>query len=473
MDRMVREALAAWRVPGVAVAIVRGDQVVYLKGHGVRKLGEPDPVTPDSLFQIASTSKAFTTTALAMLVEEGKISWDDPVRQHLEHFRLADPLANENVTVRDLVTHRTGMPRHDSLWYKTGLSREEVIRRLGEAKANKQFRQEYQYHNIQFLAAGELAGKVSGGTWDDFVRARIFAPLGMKNTTTRFAEATARADRAWPHRRLPDATNAAIEWVNFENVGGAGCINSSARDLAQWIRLHLGGGVFEGQRLIATKNLEETYAPQMVIRPDARGRQLLPAHTQRSYAMGWWIDHYRGQYLLTHSGSLDGFRAMVTLAPEHKLGIVVLANLGPTLLPAALSNALLDHLTGLPPRDWNAELLGVVKRHDEEDAAKKTARLTKRNAASTPTLKLASYAGSFRAPGYGVLRVNLADGALMIESLTHRAALQHYQYDTFSVASGSPTHPHPLGDEELTFRIDADGAVASVQFLNTEFRRTP
>lgn len=473
VDQLVTEALSAWRVPGVAVAIVRNGEVVYLKGHGVRQLGQPEPVTPDSLFQIASTTKAFTTAALALLVEEGKLNWDDPVRKHLEYFRLADPLANENLTIRDLVTHRTGMPRHDSFWYKTSLSREEVIRRLGEAKASKQFREEYQYQNIQFLAAGELIGKVTGSTWDDFVRRRLFEPLGMKGTTTRYAEAMARTDRAMPHRRLADNDNASIDWVNFDNVGGAGCINSSARDLAQWVRLHLGGGEVDGRRIVATKHLAETYAPHMVIRPEARARELAPASTQRTYAMGWFIDHYRGQTLLTHSGALDGFRAMVTLAPEHKLGIVVLANLGPTTLPQALSNTLVDHLTGLSPRAWNTELLAVLKRHAEEDAVKKKARTAKRAVRSRPTLLLDRYAGSYRAPGYGLLRVTESGGTLAAECLTLRTSLEHYQYDTFSVPEGSPRQPHPFGGEELVFHLDADGQVARVEFLNTEFRRVP
>lgn len=472
LDQTVRAALDAWRVPGVAVAIVRDDKVIYLKGHGVRRLGEPVPVTPDSLFQIASTTKAFTTASLAMLVEDGKIGWDDAVRRHLEYFRLSDPLANENVTIRDLVSHRTGMPRHDAFWYKTSLEREEVIRRLGEARPAKQFRQEYQYQNIQFLAAGELIGKVTGRGWDDFVRARLFEPLGMKNTTTRFAEATARADRAWPHRRLPDASNAAIDWINFENVGGAGCINSSARDLAQWVRLHLGEGQVDGRRLIAQRHLAETYTPHTVIRPDARARELAPASTQRTYAMGWFIDHYRGQTLLTHGGALDGFRALMTLAPEHKLGIVVLANLGPTALPQALTNALVDQLLGLGARDWNTELLAVVARHDEEDAAKKKARAAKRVLTSKPSLELARYAGTFRAGGYGTLTVHHSSGKLSIECLTLQAPLEHYQYDAFVGRAGSPANPHPFGDEELAFHLDADGEVASVQFLNTEFRRS-
>jgi CubicO group peptidase (beta-lactamase class C family) len=473
LDRLSRAALEAWRVPGIAVAVVQGDRVVYLKGHGVRKLGAPEPVTPDSLFEIASTTKAFTTAALAMLVEEGKLAWDDPVHQHLDYFRLSDPLANANVIVRDLVSHRTGMPRHDSLWYKTAYSREEVIRRFAGTAPTKQFRGAYQYQNIQFLAAGELIGKVTGGTWDAFVKSRLLDPLGMTRTTSRYAEATAQTDRAMPHRRLDDGQNAAIDWVNFENVGGAGCLNSSARDLAQWLRLHLGKGAVAGRKLIGEKFLAETYEPHTPMLMDTRARELAPLTTQRTYALGWFIDHYRGQTLLTHGGALDGFRAQVMLDREHSLGIVVLANLGPTSLPTALAQSLLDHIVELPARDWNTEMMATLARHDAEDKKKKREREAKRARDVRPAKALAAYAGRYRAPGYGLLEVKHDAGRLTIECLTRTAPLDHRQHDTFAVPTGDPARPHPLGGEELVFQWNADAEVASVKFLNTEFRRTP
>jgi len=473
VDAAVQAALDAWRVPGAAVAIVHNGQAVYVKGHGVRKLGAPDPVTPDSLFAIASTTKAFTTTALAQLVEQGRLQWDDPVRKHLEYFHLSDPLADANVTVRDLVTHRTGMPRHDALWYRTGLSREEVIRRLGETSPTKQFRQEYQYQNIQFLAAGELIAKVTGQSWDDFIRTRFLDPLGMKNTTSRFAQATAQAERAMPHRRLGDGATAAIDWINFENVGAAGCLNSSARDLAQWVRFHLRRGEGPAGRLLGEKFLAETYEPQTVIRPDRRGRELAPATTQRTYASGWFLDHYRGELLIDHTGSLDGFRAMVTLLPQHNLGIVVLANLGPTHLPQALTYTLIDQILALPARDWNAQLKATLKSHEDEDLRRKQEREAKRAKDTKPSHGATAYAGRYRAPGYGLLEVIHTGQGLRIECLTQSAALEHYHYDVFQARNGSAVDAHPLEGEHLAFHTNANGDVASVRFLNTEFRRVP
>jgi CubicO group peptidase (beta-lactamase class C family) len=471
-DRLTSEALAAWKSPGVAVAIVQEGKVAYLKAHGVKDKETKAPLTPDSLFEIASTSKAFTAACLAMLVDDGKIAWDDPVRKHLEYFHLADPLADANVTVRDLVCHRTGMPRHDALWYRSGLSREEVVRRIGLIPPNRQFRQEYQYQNIMFMAAGELIGRVSGQGWDGFVRDRIFAPLGMRNTTTSFGEASRNPDRAMPHRRLKDGRVERIDWIDFENVGAAGCINSSVRDLAEWVKLQLAGGTAGGRRLISEKNLRETHEPHMVIRMEQRTRELMPETSQITYALGWQIRHYRGHKLVGHTGSLDGFRAAVTLLPEHDTGIVVLANLGPTLLPQVLTNSLVDHVLGLAGRDWNERLRAVEKRHEGEDAEKKAERLAKRARDTKPSKELNAYAGRYEAPGYGELRIAEQAGALRAEMFkTLRAKLEHYHYDTFQARDGDEVNQNPLDEEQFLFRLDADGGVAGVRVLNTEFRR--
>lgn len=460
VDKLIADAMTAWKTPGVAVAIVQDDKVVYLKGHGVKELGKPEPVTPDSLFEIASTTKAFTTAALAMLVEEGKLAWDDPVRKHLEYFHLADPLADQNVTVRDLVCHRTGLPRHDALWYKTPLSREEIVRRAGGLPLNKQFRQEYQYQNIMFIAAGELIGKVAGKPWDEFVRERIFTPLAMKNTTTRYAVAVRNADRAMPHRRLKDGQVAPIEWVNFDNVGAAGCINSSARDLAEWARFQL-----------KSKTVAETHLPQMAIRPDKRGRELSPASAQVTYGLGWRIEHYRGEMLVAHAGALDGFRSSVTLVPARKLGIVILTNLGPTNLSGVLAQTLVDHAAGLPWRDWNAEIGAVVKRHESEDEQRKKDREAKRPKGTKPARELAAYAGKYTAPGYGDMTIALKDGRLTAEWLTMKAKLEHVLLETFTGKEGTELNPHPLDDEEFVFRLDGEGAVSGVRLMNQEFKR--
>src|SRR5438105_13139354 len=236
VDKMASDTMRIWQVPGLAVAIVQNDHVVYMKGFGVRELGKPDPVTPDTLFEIASTTKAFTATALAMLVDQKKLDWDDPVRKYVDYFHLADPCADSLVTVRDIVSHRTGLSRHDELWDYTEWPREKLIRSIGSVKLSKPFRSAYQYQNIMFALAGEVVASASKTPWETFVRNNIFEPLGMKNTRVSMAEWNASAHAT--AYRYDHVNNRVIPetMTDYSSIAPAGTIKSSVRDMAQWLR---------------------------------------------------------------------------------------------------------------------------------------------------------------------------------------------------------------------------------------------
>src|SRR6202022_3795027 len=269
-DKLASDTVTTWRLPGMAVAIVQNDRVIYLKGFGVKEFGKSDPVTADTLFQIGSTTKAFTTTAMAMLVDEKKLEWDDPVRMHLDYFRLADPCADSTVMLRDIVSHRTGLSRHDELWDNSPWSRDEILHRIASVKLTKPIRTTYQYNNIMFMAAGDVVASASKMPWDDFVRARIFQPLGMTRTRTAFAD-WAPSDHATGHRYAHD-TITVQPALDDSNVGPAGAIKSSARDMAQWLRFQLADGVIDGKRLVSEDALNETKVPQMALRIDKQSR---------------------------------------------------------------------------------------------------------------------------------------------------------------------------------------------------------
>src|SRR5215510_15736192 len=226
LDALMNEAMKHWRAPGSAVVIVRGDEVVYLKGFGVKDVNTKQPVTPDTVFAIGSTTKAFVTAAIAILADEGKMNWDDPVRKHLPYFRLSDPLANENVTMRDIVTHRTGLIRHDMLWYGSPWGREEIIKRIGLVPLSYGFRTTFQYQNIMFLTAGQAVGATSKSSWEEFTQKRIFDPLGMKTANFNVAKAEQSPDHASPHSKQGGKVDV-IKWRNLDNVGPAGSINAS------------------------------------------------------------------------------------------------------------------------------------------------------------------------------------------------------------------------------------------------------
>jgi CubicO group peptidase (beta-lactamase class C family) len=466
IDALLQKSMEAWKVPGASVAVVQGDEVVYLKGSGVRDIGTGQPVTPDTLFAIGSTTKAFTTTAIAMLVEDGKMGWDDSVRKYLPFFRLSDPLADENVTVRDLVTHGSGLNRHDMLWYGSPWRREEIIRRIGSVKLDHSFRSKWSYQNIMYLAAGLAVGAASGSTWEDVLQQRILDPLGMAGANFSTTVAEKAPDHATPHRKNKEEKIEVIPWRNLDNIAPAGSINAGARDMSKWVRFLLGDGVFEGKRLISAANLAETFTPQIVMRMDENARAMDPETNLMCYGLGWTVQDYRGRLLITHGGGIDGFRARVALVPHAKLGLVILSNLGNSQMPEALSHSLTDLLLDLPKRDWNAHLLEHAKKMQAEGKTRETEREEKRRKRTKPSRELAAYAGAYEEPAYGTASISLENRALTLQWSSFTKALEHWHFDTFTAKGEGP-----LENEQVVFTLDADGEVAALKFLGREFTK--
>lgn len=471
VDKVVQEAMKLWQVPGLSIAVVHKDQVVYLKGFGVRELGKTDAVTPDTQFAIGSTTKAFTTTAMAILVDEGKMKWDDPVRKHIDWFKLSDPLADGQVTLRDLVTHRTGVEGHDSLWYGTSLNREEVLRRAAHLPMKHPFRSIWDYNNLMYSAAGYAAGKADGSTWEEVVRKRILDPLGMTNTNFSTTEAIKSADHATPHRKKQKKVEP-IAWRNIDNIGPAGSINAGARDMVKWVRMQLGKGKFEGKRIISAEALAKTHQPQMVVHME--GLELVfPDSVQTTYAMGWLVQDYHGRPIVEHNGGIDGFSAHVALYPKDKLGIVILANMNEVqIMELGLTQSIADMVLGLPKTNWLARMFvlegigNLAKPFSKAGSAKKQHKDTK------PSRDLEAYAGAYEDPAYGIATVTLVDGALQIKWDRFRINLTHFHFDVFKAKWDDP-----MMDEEgdVEFSLDANGDVKELKFsgLGTFKRSKP
>jgi CubicO group peptidase (beta-lactamase class C family) len=465
LERFIHSSMKSWKVPGAAVAIVHGQSVVYMKGFGVRDIRTGEPVTPDTLFDIGSCTKAFTSAAVAMLVDEGKMRWDGRVRDYVPFFHLYDPLADQSVTMRDLLTHRTGVPETDVLWYGAPYTREEIVRRMKYAKPNAGFRARFQYQNVMFVVAGYAVGQVSGGTWDQFVERRIFAPLGMTETDTSAIQAQRSSDFAQPHRQKPDGSVAAIPWRNIDDAGPAGSINSSVRDMAKWITFQLNDGVYNGKRLISTENMREMHTPQMVIQPAGEIPQVFfPDSRLLSYGLGWFIEDYRGHELILHPGDIDGFSAMTVLIPDLDTGFVVLVNVG-NMYRQVLSYHIADELLGLPEVDWGARYTKLRAQLETESQKQVAAWEAKRKSGTHPTLPLAAYAGTYDNQLYGRAEIALEAGKLVFHFHGFAGTLQHYQYDTFVTDLGV------IGKDRLTFAVDADGNAARFTVAGIKFRR--
>jgi len=467
VDRVVERARQEFDVPGISVAIVKDGNVVLAKGYGVRKLGEAAPVTAHSLFRIASNTKAFTTAALAMLVDEGKIRWDDAVIGHMRDFQMYDPYVTRELTVRDLLVHRSGLGlgAGDLMFFPpSDLSREEIIRRLRFVKPATSFRSGYAYDNLLYLVAGQLIPAVTGKSWDDFVKERIFIPLGMTSTNTSTQALKGASDVAIPHSKAGGKLEA-LPHEDVDNNAPAGAINSCVADLAKWVTVQLNHGDMGSSRLFSEAQSKEMWSAQTIMPiGDAPGGALAALHPNFSaYGLGWGLSDYRGKKIVFHTGGLSGYVSRVTMIPDLKLGVVVLTNQEATGAFQAVTYTILDHYLGAADTDWVAPFLAQEKQGEAgaEEAVKQAA--AKRNANSHASLPLASYAGRYRDAWYGDVWIEEHGGKLTI-SFTHTRQLtgevEHWQYDTFVARWRDRSLD---ADAYVTFSLKPDGSIDEVK----------
>jgi CubicO group peptidase (beta-lactamase class C family) len=466
LDRYIEAAMRQWKVPGMAVGIVQRDRVVYLKGFGVRDIKTGQPVTPDTLFDIGSCTKAFTAASVAILVDEGKMRWDARVSDYVPSFHLYDPLADEYVTMRDLLTHRTGLQGTDLLWYGSPFSLEEIIRRVRYIKPDEGFRAVFQYQNVMYATAGYAVGEASGGTWQNFVKKRIFEPLGMTGADFSSVDAQEANDHATPHIERPDGTVETMPWRNLDDIAPAGSINAGVSDMTKWVAMQLNDGVAGGKRLISEKSMQEMHTPQIVVPEGGEFQLFFPKSQQLSYGMGWFIQDYRGHQILLHPGDIDGFASLVVLIPEVQAGFAILSNLDHNPVREGLGYHLIDQFLQLPQEDWIAHFAKIGEQFEAAEKNATEAWEKKEIANTHPSRELAAYAGTYRNQAYGEAQVSLAGDHLEFQYHSFASALTHFQYDTFVMDLGQLG-----GKKRIRFEVDADGNVAELEFLGMTFKR--
>ncbi len=463
LDDYIVQAMRAWEVPGLALALVTRERVLLAKGYGVKRLGDPALVTEHTLFAIGSASKAFTAAALAMLVDEGKVHWDDPVLKYLPEFQLWDPYVTRELTIRDLLAHRSGLDRADLVWYGATLERAEILRRMRSLPPRWSFRSRFGYQNIMYVAAGEVVRAVTGKSWEEFVRERIFQPLGMSSTTTSVKALSAASDVATPHARIEGVVRP-IPWREIDAMAPAGSINSSVWEMARWIQLQLGEGEYQGRRLWSVEVAREMHAPQTILRREPPFADLFPEAHFLTYGLGWFLHDYRGRKIVEHGGNIDGMTALVVLVPEEHFGFVILTNMNQTLLTHALKYRILDAYFTAPPRDWSAEFLKTAQRLQEQQQALWKKIEEARVKGTAPSVPQAQYAGIYENEVYGTIQVAEEGGRLVLRWGSARVGdLEHWHYDTFRVRWRDPMLPQAL----VTFSLNAEGDVerVSARFL--------
>jgi CubicO group peptidase (beta-lactamase class C family) len=460
-DQFVAQALKDWKVPGVGVAVIQGGQVVLLKGYGYRDVEKQLPVTPQTLFMIGSITKSFTVTTLGMLIDEGKLEWDEPVRVAFPGFKLYDPILTEQITIRDLVTHRSGLPRHDAVWYTSDFSREDLIRRLQYLEPNKPLRSTFQYNNLMFMTAGFIAGNLNGAPWEDTVRHRILEPLGMNGTTFSILASQKTPDFAQPYRK-DDDVKSEVRRIPFDPqcpdtcaLGPAGELNSNTEDMSKYLLFHMGKGKVAGKQLLSENNSIQMQTPQMTI----SGAPEYPENGETSYGMGFFISTYRGHKQVEHGGNLDGFSAEFTFLPADQIGVVVLSNLDGTGLPGVIANNVFDRLLGLSEVPWSKRYLETEVKGKESVAEAKNKGYSPHKTGTHPSHELKDFAGEYSHPGYGIVAISPEGEGLKLALNKVTMHAKHYHYDVFEV----PDDPKdPFAKQKVMFLTDLHGEISSL-----------
>ena len=467
LDAYVEKALKDWNVPGISIAVVRNDSVIVARGYGIRRLGDTARVDAETIFAIGSNSKPFTTAAMAILVDEKKLAWGEPVTRYLPWFQLSDPWITRNLDLRDLVSHRTGVARHDALWYATGVPREEIVRRQRFVGTERPFRTSWLYNNNLYITAGLVIQQVSGKDWDDFITERILRPLGMSrsNTTVRGIETTPNV--ASPHMEIEGAIRA-VPYRNIDNAAPAGSINGSARDMAHWVRFQIDSGRIGNQRLLAANQLAETWRSVAVI-SDPYFRRLFAPSAMVEYGLGWFNFLHRDQRVVLHGGNIDGMSGLISFIPEKRIGVVALANMNQSFVHLGITRWIYDRLLGAPEQDWNTEVRASLRAMESGGGAERWK--SERVQGTSPSLTLAKYAGRYADSLYGSIEIKVgANGLVLNLDPGHQAQLSHWNYETFRATYQDVTMNG--GPNFVTFRIDARGEVAAVRVQGyTEYAR--
>jgi CubicO group peptidase (beta-lactamase class C family) len=450
------ESRSLLHVPGCAVAVIKGGTLLRTFASGLRDVDEKRPVTADTLFAIGSSTKAFTTFVLATLVAEGKLTWDEPVRKWLPEFALSDAGIAERITPRDLVTHRSGMPRHDLVWYGATLSRRELVERLRWLPLSHDLRTDFQYNNLMFVTAGYLAERVGGQSWEELVAARILQPLGMKRTNLSVQQSQRDLDHAEPYR-YHTGKQEHLPFRDLATVGPAGSINSSVAEMAKWVALHLMDGSSGEAVLLPAVAVQDLHDVRM---PMSEGRRQ-PEILTIGYALGWMVDVYRGHRRVQHGGNIDGFSAMVTLLPDDGYGFVVLSNLDGTPLPELLVRNLCDRALSLPIQDWRTEMVQKLAQAETNAAKGKAGAIAERKTGTQPSHALTDFVGDYADKGYGSCKVTLVDGKLQVDFHGLVAVLEHWHYDVFRCLQ-SAEHPE-LEDTMVQFTSDLGGEIDALK----------
>lgn len=482
LDTAFERVLETWKAPGFAVAVVEKNKVIYAKGFGFRNVEKKLPVTPNTLFAIGSCTKAFTTSLIGILQKEDKLDIDKPASQyHPELAFFNDELTN-NVTLRDMMSHRTGLPRHDFSWYLFGTeSRDSLFRRIGYQEPTFPLRRQWQYNNFMFVAQGSIAEQLTGKSWEENIKEKILLPLNMTNTVFSVHEMEKSDNGAYGYGLEKDSIIIRLPYYDIVSAGPAGSINSSVNEMANWVITWINGGKFKDSEIIPSSFAREAISSQQVVGSGLPNPERPDMHFS-NYGFGWFLSSYKGHYRVEHGGNIDGFSASTSFFPTDSIGIIVLVNQNASPVPSIVRNIIADRLLGKPYYDHNGDNRRTyLKNKKEAEEAEKT-KTSAQKKGTSPSHDLNAYEGIYNHPGYGTMDVFVRNDSLFAHTTTKLLWLKHYHYDQFSPYMIDDPRFDP--EEEVSYRLQFNtgltGEIASLNAIGfespkieLEFKKTP
>ena len=468
LDTAFERVLKDWHAAGFAVAVVEKDKVVYAKGFGYKDIEMKTPVTPNTLFAIGSCTKAFTASMIGLLQKDGKLELDKPVLNYLPDLKFYNDAMNNTILLRDLMCHRTGLPRHDYSWYAfPSSSRDSLLKRIQFMEPSFGVREKWQYNNFMFLLQGMIAEKITGKKWEENISERIFKPLGMINSNFSILEMQKNKDVSLGYGLKKDSIIKKLTYYNIDAMGPAGSINSNVMEMANWVTTWINGGKFNGKEIIPATYVSDAISSQMVVGPGVPTKEKPDVHFS-NYGFGWLLASYKGHYRVEHGGNIDGFSASTCFFPSDSVGIVVLSNQNGSTITSIVRNLIADRMLKLPYFDWNTD---VKKTSDKAKATAKEAEKTKtssRKQNTMPSHNLKDYEGFYNHPGYGSFEVTLKNDSLFAQLGKDQFWLHHYHYDIFDPFSKDSKDGIDTTDKSnLRFQFDMTeaGEINSVHLV--------
>ncbi len=431
LDTAFNRILKDWHVAGFAAAVVEKNKVFYEKGFGYRDTDKKLPVTPNTLFAIGSCTKAFTASLIGLLAKDGKVDIDKPVELYMNNLKFFNDPMNNTISLRDMMSHRTGLPRHDLSWYLFSTSsRDSILQRIQYQEPTAAVRDKWQYNNFMFEAQGTIVEKLTGKSWEDNVREKFFKPLGMSNSNFTIKEWEAYNEASLGYAVKKDSIIKKLDYYNIAAMGPAGAINSSVHEMANWVITWINGGKFNGKEIIPSSFVTEAMSPQAIISEGLPTKEK-PDLYFATYGFGWGMSSYKGHYRVEHGGNIDGFSASTSFFPTDSIGIIVLSNQNGSSVPGIVRNLVADKMLGLKYFDWNSDIKKSVDKAKLTQAEAKKTVVSSRKMNTLPSHPLKEYAGIYYNPGYGNFEISLYKDSLFAKGGNKVIWLRHYHYDVF------------------------------------------